>query len=429
MITISRHLVTKYSAILRSLFVASHCAIKIRFGWWVGRFEIYGRKQMKKAFTIAALAAAITLAPAHAETVKIGYMTTLSGGAGIIGKQMQNAVELALEHKGGKLGGMDADVVFVDDQRKPDVAKQLANRLVKSDRVDVVAGIIWSNLLEAVHKPVTRSDILLISSNAGPSTVAGEGCHKNFFSMSWQNDQTPEAMGKHMQDAGIKSVYLMAPNYQAGKDMLSGFKRYYKGNVKGEVYTKLGQSDFQPELSALRATAPEATMVFQPGGMGINFVKQWKQAGMDGVSKLYQVFTVDGVSLPALKESALGILGTQTWSPDLNNAINNKFVADYKAKFGGYPSFYAAQAYDTILAIDHAIAKSGSKDTDKMRAVLAAGNIPTTRGLLKMNSNHFPIQNIYLRETVKDADGMVTTRVTETVFTDHADSYAAKCKF
>ena len=363
------------------------------------------------------------------EVVRVGYMTTLSGGAGIIGKQMQNAVELALEHKGGKLGGMDAEVIFVDDQRKPDVAKQLADRLVKSDRVDVVAGVIWSNLLMAIHKPVTRADTLLISSNAGPSPIAGEECHENFFSMSWQNDQTPEAMGKYMQDAGIKSVYLMAPNYQAGKDMLSGFKRYYTGEIAGEVYTKLGQSDFQAELSALRAVAPETTMVFQPGGMGINFVKQWKQAGMDEVSKLYQVFTVDGVSLPALKETALGILGTQSWSPDLDNDINKKFVADYKAKFGGYPSFYAAQAYDTIMAIDHAIATSGSKDTDKMRAALAKGNIPTTRGVLKMNSNHFPIQNFYLRDTVLDSDGVVTSKVLSTVFADHADSYAASCKF
>jgi branched-chain amino acid transport system substrate-binding protein len=395
----------------------------------------FGGFVMKKMMIAVAVLAAIGVGAylfTHEqknEVVRVGYMTTLSGGAGIIGKQMQNAVELAIEHKGGKLGGMDAEVIFVDDQRKPDVAKQLANRLVKSDRVDVVAGVIWSNLLMAIHKPVTRADTLLISSNAGPSPIAGEECHENFFSMSWQNDQTPEAMGKHMQDAGIKSVYLMAPNYQAGKDMLSGFKRYYKGEVAGEVYTKLGQSDFQAELSALRAVAPETTMVFQPGGMGINFVKQWKQAGMDGVSKLYQVFTVDGVSLPALKETALGILGTQSWSPDLDNDINKKFVADYKAKFGGYPSFYAAQAYDTILAVDHAIATSGSKDTDKMRAALAKGNIPTTRGVLKMNSNHFPIQNFYLRDTVLDSDGVVTSKVLSTVFADHADSYAASCKF
>ena len=384
---------------------------------------------MKKVITYAAIASALSMAVAHADTIKVGYVTTLSGSAGIIGKQMQNAVELALEHKGGKLGGMQAEIIYADDQRKPDVAKQLANRLVKSDKVDVVAGVIWSNLLMAIHKPVTRGGTLLISSNAGPSPIAGDQCHENFFSMSWQNDQTPEAMGKYMQDAGVKSVYLMAPNYQAGKDMMAGFKRYYKGAVAAEVYTKLGQNDFQAELSALRAAAPEATMIFQPGGMGINFVKQWKQAGMDDVSKLYQIFSVDGVSIPALKESALGILGTMSWSPDLDNDINKKFVADYKTKHGGYPSFYAAQAYDTILAIDHAIAMSGSKDTDKLRAALAAGDIPTTRGMLKMNRNHFPIQDFYLRDTVKDADGVVTTKVISTVFTDHADSYADRCTF
>ena len=298
-----------------------------------------------RKITIAALAAAALAAgPALADTVKVGYMTTLSGSAGIIGKQMQNAVNLAMEHTGGTLGGQPAEVIFVDDQRKPDVAKQLANRLVKSERVDVVAGVIWSNLLMAIHKPVTRSGTLLISSNAGPSPLAGKDCHENFFSMSWQNDQTPEGMGKYMEEAGIKSVYLMAPNYQAGKDMMAGFKRHYTGDVVAEVYTKLGQSDFQAELSTLRAAKPEATFVFQPGGMGINFVKQWHQSGMDQVSNLYTVFTVDNLSLPALKDTALGVISTQTWSPDMDNEMNKRFVADYKAQFGGYPSFYAAQA-------------------------------------------------------------------------------------
>lgn len=385
-----------------------------------------------KHILIAAAAGAsmlITSATAFADTVKVGYMTTLSGSAGIIGKQMQNAVNLAMEHTGGTLGGIDAEIIFADDQRKPDVAKQLANRLIKSDKVDVVAGVIWSNLLMAIHKQVTRSDTLLISSNAGPSPIAGDKCHKNFVSMSWQNDQTPEGMGKYMQDAGIQSAYIMAPNYQAGKDMLAGFKRHFKGEIVGEVYTKLGQSDFQAELSALRAAKPAATFVFQPGGMGINFVKQWKQGGMDSVSDLYTVFTVDGVSLPALKETALGTRSTQTWSPDLDNAMNQKFVTDYKAKHGAYPSFYAAQAYDTIMAINHAVAKSGSTDTEAMRAVLAAGGIPTTRGLLAMNSNQFPIQNIYLRDVVLDADGVATTKIVGTVLPNHGDAYAAQCKF
>ena len=385
---------------------------------------------MKKFSMAAALTATMMMAgTAQADTVKVGYMTTLSGSAGIIGKQMQNAVNLAMDHTGGKLGGMDAEVIFADDQRKPDVAKQLANRLVKSDRVDVVAGVIWSNLLMAIHKPVTRSGTLLISSNAGPSPLAGKDCHKNFVSMSWQNDQTPEGMGKYMQDAGVKSVYLVAPNYQAGKDMMAGFKRHYKGEVVAEVYTKLGQSDFQAELSTLRAAKPEATFVFQPGGMGINFVKQWHQAGMEATSKLYTVFTVDNLSLPALKETALGVISTQTWSPDLDNEMNRRFVADYKAKFGGYPSFYAAQAYDTMMAIDHAIAKAGSSDTEAMRAALAEGGIPTTRGSLAMNSNQFPIQNVYLREAVLDTDGMATTKITGTVFENHADAYAKDCQF
>lgn len=378
---------------------------------------------------VAVAGGATFLLPAKNDKIKVGYMTTLSGGAGIIGKQMQNAVNLAMEHTNGKLGGKDAEVIFVDDQRKPDVAKQLANRLIKSDKVDVVAGVIWSNLLMAIHKPVTRSDTLLISSNAGPSPIAGEGCHKNFVSMSWQNDQTPEGMGKYLQDSGVKSVYLMAPNYQAGKDMLAGFKRHYTGDIVGEVYTKLGQADFQAELSALRAAKPAATFVFQPGGMGINFVKQWNQAGMNDLSKLFTVFTVDGVSLPALKDTALGVIATQTWSPDLDNAMNQKFVSDYKAKHGGYPSFYAAQAYDTMMAIDYAIGKAGSADTEAMRAVLAVGGIPTTRGALQMNTNQFPIQNVYLREVVLDSDGVATTKVIDTVFENHGDAYAKDCKF
>ncbi len=335
-----------------------------------------------KKIIVPILALTMLASPLYAEKVKVGFMTTLSGPAGIIGKQMKDAFQLGLDHIGNAFGGMESSVIYGDDQRKPDVAKQLADKMVKKHQVHFVTGIIWSNLLVAVHGPVTRSNTFLISSNAGPSTVAGRRCSNNFFSVSWQNDQTPEGMGKYLDEAGVKAVYLMAPNYQAGKDMISGFKRHYTGEVVAEVYTKLGQSDFQAELSTLRAAKPEATFVFQPGGMGINFVKQWHQSGMDQVSNLYTVFTVDNLSLPALKDTALGVISTQTWSPDMDNDMNRRFVADYKAQFGGYPSFYAAQAYDTMMAIDHAVAKAGSADTDAMRAALAAGGIPTTRGPL-----------------------------------------------
>ena len=380
---------------------------------------------MNRRFLIGASAGLAMLAsPAlAADTVKIGYVTTLSGPASIIGKHMKDAFELGVAHVDGKIGGLETEIFWGDDQRKPDVAKQEVSALVKRDRVQFVAGIIWSNVLMAVYDSVVRSDTFLISSNAGPSPLAGKRCNENFFSVSWQNDQTPEAMGKYLQDAGINDVYLMAPNYQAGKDMLAGVQRYYKGNVVGQVFTKLGQSDYQAELSALRAAKPKAVFVFLPGGMGINFMKQYDQTGLRAEIPL----TADAVSLPAVKEAALDVLCTQTWSPDMDNAVNKKFVADFRAKYGYTPSFYAAQAYDTAMFLDAAVRKVGNvTDRDALRAAMRSGDFPNTRGSIKFNNNHFPIQNFYLRKVVKEGDGF-TTKIVNTVFENHGDSYAKDC--
>lgn len=384
---------------------------------------------MNRRFLIGASAGLAMLAsPAlAADTVKIGYVTTLSGPASIIGKHMKDAFELGVAHVDGKIGGLETEIFWGDDQRKPDVAKQEVSALVKRDRVQFVAGIIWSNVLMAVYDSVVRSDTFLISSNAGPSPLAGKRCNENFFSVSWQNDQTPEAMGKYLQDAGINDVYLMAPNYQAGKDMLAGVQRYYKGNVVGQVFTKLGQSDYQAELSALRAAKPKAVFVFLPGGMGINFMKQYDQTGLRAEIPLYTAFTADAVSLPAVKDAALDVLGTQTWSPDMDNAVNKKFVADFRAKYGYTPSFYAAQAYDTAMFLDAAVRKVGNvTDRDALRAAMRSGDFPNTRGSIKFNNNHFPIQNFYLRKVVKEGDGF-TTKIVNTVFENHGDSYAKDC--
>ena len=363
-----------------------------------------------------------------AEQVKVGFMTTLSGPAGIIGKQMKDAFQLGLTHIGNSFGDLESKVIYGDDQRKPDVAKQLANKMVKKHQVHFVTGIIWSNLLVAIHGPVTRSGTFLVSSNAGPSTVAGKRCSENFFSVSWQNDQTPEAMGKYLQDNGINNVYLMAPNYQAGKDMLAGVQRYYSRKVAGKVFTKLGQKDFQAEISALRAAGPGAVFVFQPGGMGVNFVKQYSQSGLMDRIPLYTAFTVDGTTLPALKQMAVGVLGTQTWSPDMDNPVNRRFVRDFRKKYGYIPSFYAAQSYDLVRFIDHAIRVAGGiSDHDTLRDAMRLGGYPSTRGNLKFNNNHFPIQNFYLRKAVKDTDGSYTTKIIDTVFTDYGDNYAKEC--
>ena len=273
-----------------------------------------------------------TAAPA-ADTVKIGFITTLSGPQAIIGEHMKNSVELALDHLGRKVGGLPVEIIYGDDQQKPDVGKQVADEMLKRHQVHFVSGVIWSNVMLAVAPSVTGAGTFMIGTNAGPHDLAGKLCHELFFTTSWQNDQTPEAMGKHMQDQGLTDVFVMAPNYPAGKDMVSGFKRYFKGKIVGEVYTKFPQQlDFQAELSQLRAANPKAAFVFYPGGFGIQFLKQYAEAGLRGQVPLYSVYTVDEITLPAVKEAALGQFETRYWSADLKNAANAKFVADFKKK-------------------------------------------------------------------------------------------------
>ena len=380
----------------------------------------------KRIFALAACLALAT-SPVAAEKVKVGFIVTLTGGGGIIGKPMKNAFELGMEHVGGRLGGMETEVIYADDKRKPDVAKQLVNKMIKKDRVHFITGIIWSNLLVAIHGPVTRSNTFLISSNAGAGAVAGKRCSKDFFNVSFQNDVMPEGMGKYMTDKKINNVYTMSPNYQAGKDMIKGFKRMYKGKIVGEVYTKLGQKDYQAEISALRAANPSAVFIFLPGGMGINFIKQYAQAGLSKKIPLYSVYSVDALTLPALKDAAVGTFGVQHWSPDLGNSVNRRFVESYRKKYGKTPAFYAAQAYDTVMFLDNAIRKAGGVgDRDKLRTAMRAGDFPNTRGTFKFNNNHFPIQNIYLREAVND-NGNYVTKTLGVVLSAHGDAYAKDC--
>ena len=379
----------------------------------------------------AALAAA---GPAAAQkAVKIGFITTLSGPAGIIGKDMRQSVELAVEHLGGKMGGLPVEVIFGDDQFKPDVGKQVAEEMLKKHKVDFVAGIIWSNVMLAVAPTVTEAGKLMIGTNAGPHELAGAQCNERFFTTSWQNDSTPEAMGKHLQDLGLNDVYLIAPNYAAGKDMLTGFKRYFKGRIAAEVYTKLGQQDYQAELSELRSKNPKAVFVFLPGGMGIQFLKQYSQAGLRGQFPLYSVYTVDELSLPAVRYAALGQFETRYWSPDLDVPANKKFIGDYKKKYGTLPSFYGAQSYDGIMLIDSAVraVKGNLKDQKGMIAAMSKANYASTRGKYSYNVNHFPIQNYYLLKAVTGpggASGIPVMQIQETVFKNHKDSYYTKCK-
>ena len=372
-----------------------------------------------------------------ADKVKIGFVTTLTTPAGVIGADMKNAVDLALEHIGGKMGNLEVEVIYEDDGFKPDVGKQKTDKLVQQDNVDFVAGYIWSHVLLASKKSVLDAGKFLISSNAGPHQLAGSECDKNFFSTSWQNDQTPMALGEVLNKHGVKKLYIMAPNYAAGKDMVAGVERTFKGEIVGKDMTKWGadaQLDFSAELAKVKASGAQALWVFYPGKAGPAIIKQYEQAGLQGQIPLYSVYTIDAIALPRLQaagmKGALGTRLTQFWDPTLDNEQNKKFVNDFKAKYGTYPSFYAAQSYDTIFLIKSAVeAVNGDlKNMDGMRAAMEKADFPSVRGKFTYGKNHFPIQNFYEREVVVDADGKWTTKVASTVFENHQDSFVGECK-
>ena len=380
----------------------------------------------------------LTVGPvAAAEKVKIGFVTTITTPAGVIGRDMVDAVNLALEDIDGKMGGLKVDLIIEDDGFKPAIGKQKTDKLVKQNDVDFVAGFIWSHVLLASQKSALDAGKFLISSNAGPSQIAGKLCHKNFFSTSWQNDQTPMAMGQLLNQKGVKSLYIMAPNYAAGKDMSAGVERVFKGKIVGKDLTKWdkgAQLDFSAELAKAKASKAEGIFVFYPGKAGGAFIKQYAQAGLQGKIPLYSVFTVDSIALPKLQKAKMnGVMGsmmTQFWAPDLNNAQNKKFVSGFKKKYGRYPSFYAAQSYDTIFLIKSAVESVNGdlSNIDGMRSAMEKANFPSVRGEFSYGNNHFPIQNFYSREVVSDADGVWTTAIRKVVLKNHQDTYATQCK-
>jgi branched-chain amino acid transport system substrate-binding protein len=344
---------------------------------------------------------------------------------------MRNSFELALDHLGRKIGGLPVEVIYEDDQQKPDVGKQKTEKLVESDRVNFVVGYIWSNVLLASLKPVVDSKTFLISTNAGPSQIAGELCSEYFFSTSWQSDQTPAAMGEYMNQKGVKSVFLIGPNYAAGKDMLAGVSSTFKGTIIGQEFTKWpDQLDFSAELSKARAAKPEAIFVFYPGAAGVQFLNQYAQSGLKGQIPLYTAFTIDETTLPLQKDNAIGVPGAQEWVNDLPNEQNRKFVADYRAKYPGLrPSFYGAQSYDAAMLINSAVAAVQGDLTNKeaLRGTMRKADFSSVRGALRFGNNQFPIENFYLQEVVKGDNGELSLKTVATIVKDSQDRFHDKC--
>lgn len=380
---------------------------------------------MKTIATIAALLG-VSLATgtgAFAEPLKIGMITTLSGGGAGLGIGARDGFMLAIEEAGNK----DIEVVIEDDAMKPDLAVQIADKMIQSDQVDVMTGIIWSNLAMAVVPGAVNQGLFYVSLNAGPSALAGAQCHENYFNAAWQNDNLHEAMGKHASMSGYRKAFILAPNYPAGTDALTGFKRFYEGELAGEIYTTLGQSDYASEIAQIRASGADAVYYFLPGGMGIAFMKQYAQSAV-GIPVMAPGFAIDQDVLAAVGEPALGVINSAQWSPDLDNPANKAFVEAFKAKHGRIPSIFASQGYDTAKLILSAAAKASVKDKDAFRAALKEASFESTRGAFRFGSNNHPIQDIYARKVVKTTDGELTNEIIGIVFKDHQDAYAKDCK-
>lgn len=377
-----------------------------------------------------ALSTALTLSAASIafadEPVRIGVLLTLSGPPAVLGEHARDGILLAEQALEGMIGGREAEIIIVDDEGKPDLAAQKARELVEGEGVDFVIGPIFSNIMTAIAAPVTSAGGLLISPNAGPSSFAGADCNPDIFVVSYQNDQMPQVLAEHMNREGIENVYLLAPNYQAGQDSVNGFKSVFEGQVLGELYVPLGQLDFSGELAQIAASAPEAVYTFMPGGMGVNLVRQWSQAGLTGIP-LMSAFTVDETTLPAEQDAALGMLTGSNWAPDLDTPGNAGFVAAFKEAYGRVPSLYAVGGYDSVMLIDSAVRAAGTDDREALRAALKAADFQSLRGNFSFSTNNFPVQDFYLTQAIKDDEGFYRTSVVEKVFAAAADPYVADC--
>jgi branched-chain amino acid transport system substrate-binding protein len=369
-------------------------------------------------------------AVAAQDKIRIGLIYTLSGAPSTLGQQSKNGFELALKNLGGKMGGKDVELFVADDELKPDVAIQKVRGMLERDRVDFVVGPIFSNILVAIHKPVIDAGKILISTNAGTSNFAGAGCNANFFVTSYQNDQVFEAVGAASNKLGYKRVYILVPNYPAGKDAIAGFKRTYKGEIIEESLLPLNTTDFGPEVSKISASKADALFTFMPGGLGINFLNTFIQAGLKGKLPIVSTFTADEATLPVLKDNAVGVYGVLTWAPNMDNPANKKFVSEYEAAYNAVPASYAMQAYDAAMLINSAVGavKGNLADQNAVRAALKKAAFTSVRGPFRFNVNGYPIEDFYLTKVAKRPDGKYETQVVEKIFSDYADGYAKDCK-
>lgn len=390
------------------------------------------RPSLHRLALAATLGGALLAASAAqaADAIRIGFLTTLSGPGAVIGNEVRDGFNLGIRNSGDKLGGLPVQMEIIDDQQKPESGLQAVDRFIKRDKVDLVTGVVFSNVLLPLLPGILASDTIYLSPNTGPSDYAGAKCNRNFFAVAWHNEDIPQAVGKYATDRKFARVALIAPNYPGGRESLAGFKRQYKGEIVEELYTKMGQLDYAPELATMRAAKPDAVFFFLPGGMGVNFIKQFGASGLSKqVALLAPGFSGDEDTIGAIGEPIVGLYNASQWAADLPNPANQKFVADFRKAYGRTPTLYASQAYDTAMLIDSAVRAVGGKveDKDALRKALRKADFASVRGPFRFNTNQFPIHNLYMRVVEKDAQGKFANKLVGTIMTDHADPFVGEC--
>ncbi|MEO5757167.1 MAG: ABC transporter substrate-binding protein [Mesorhizobium sp.] len=380
---------------------------------------------------LSAAMLALSISTAHAEDpLKIGMITTLSGPAGYLGQDIRDGFQLAIDQNKGQLGGKPVELVVEDDSLKPGNAKQIADKMLSEQGIKIFTGMVFANVAFAAVPDILDGDAIYVSANTASATFAGKDCNPNYFVSSWQDDSQGESAGALAQSLGYKKAFLIAPNYQAGKETMVAFKRFYKGEVVGETYTGLDQTDFAAEMAQIRASKPDVVYEFEPGGLGIAFMRQYQQAGLlKDIPMVVHPASLDQVIVQAVGDAAAGVKVTSHWNDDFDNPVNKAFVAAWHAKFGDRPiTYYAAQGYDAALLIGTGLEKAGVDDVPAFRKALLTSVVPSVRGSFKFGPNQHPIQDWYALKAEKGADGKMVLKTDGKVLTAHGDSYATDCK-
>jgi branched-chain amino acid transport system substrate-binding protein len=354
----------------------------------------------------------ILRAHAQAAPIRIGVLLPYSGVYAVLGESITQAMELVFGHENWTVAGRKIELVKEDTEAKPPVGVRKAQKLIESDKVDILTGPVHSGVLAGIRDMVHGSKTILVVSNAGADQISRERCSRWIFRTSFSNWQPCQPMGGWVAKNVSKEVFQIAPNYQAGKDMMAAFRETFLpagGKVIAEDYPKLGETDYAPYLTKIRQSGAKAVFAFFSGSDAVNFVKQYDQFGLKQSVRLTGAgFLTEPDVLPAQGKTALGILTGHFYTPLLDNPVNQRFVKEFREKFNKSTDGFACQGYDTAEVIVRALktVSGNTQDRAKLAEAIAKVEFDSPRGRFRFDPKTQNVIQpfIYVRE-VKEVTG------------------------